>query len=383
MSTENAETVPAPAPAAAPEPTPAPEPAPQSESQPATQPTPVAAPAAEPTPATTAPAPAAEPTPAVAPATVAAAEAVTAAPAPAPAPATGIEEVKAAEPAPAEPSAAAEKAEKPAEEPQNALTRKFTEAEWKAVKELRSKLPEVFSKAYPDSSPAPTSVTLWGVTLSTTPDAKASVVLAKFVRARELNVAQAQEMLVATLRWRDEFKIDEVVKEEFDPEVFGKLGKVFGKDKEGRPVTYNLYGAVKDMKAVFGDVQKFIRWRVQFMEESIKLLDFETVDQMVQIHDYEGVSMTQRDANQKAAAKEATSIFQNHYPEFLSRKFFINVPTLLTWIFWLFKPLISANTLAKMSVVGTGAKTIGAELSQVIDPKELPKRYGGQAEGFD
>ena len=66
-------------------------------------------------------------------------------------------------------------------------------------------------------------------------------------------------MLVNTLKWRDEFKIDEVLKEQFDPEVFGKLGRVYGKDREGRPVTYNLYGAVKDMKAVFGDVQKFIR----------------------------------------------------------------------------------------------------------------------------
>lgn len=65
-----------------------------------------------------------------------------------------------------------------------------------------------------------------------------------------------------------------------------------------------------------------------------------------------------------------------------SRKFFINVPTLLTWIFWLFKPLVSAATLAKMAVVGTGAKVIGAELSQVIPPSELPKRYGGEAEGF-
>ena len=65
-----------------------------------------------------------------------------------------------------------------------------------------------------------------------------------------------------------------------------------------------------------------------------------------------------------------------------SRKFFINVPTLLTWVFWLFKPLLSAATLAKMSVVGSGPKTIGAELSQVIDPKELPKKYGGEAEGF-
>lgn len=29
--------------------------------------------------------------------------------------------------------------------------------------------------------------------------------------------------------------------------------------------------------------------------------------------------MTSRDASQKAAAKEATAIFQNHYPEFLVR----------------------------------------------------------------
>ena len=53
------------------------------------------------------------------------------------------------------------------------------------------------------------------------------------------------------------------------------------------------------------------------MEKSIKQLDFETIDQMIQIHDYEGVSMMSRDANQKAAASEATNIFQNHYPEFL------------------------------------------------------------------
>jgi phosphatidylinositol transfer protein SFH5 len=65
-----------------------------------------------------------------------------------------------------------------------------------------------------------------------------------------------------------------------------------------------------------------------------------------------------------------------------SKKFFINVPTLMTWIFWLFKPLISANTLAKMNVVGSGADTISVALLPVIDAKELPKRYGGEAEAF-
>ena len=96
-------------------------------------------------------------------------------------------------------------------------------------------------------------------------------------------------MLVATLRWRDEFKVDELMKEEFPQDIFGKLGYIAGKDKEGRPVVYNLYGAITDMKSVFGDVQRFIRWRVQFMEKSIELLDFETIDQMVQVH---GMSLT-------------------------------------------------------------------------------------------
>jgi len=53
------------------------------------------------------------------------------------------------------------------------------------------------------------------------------------------------------------------------------------------------------------------------MEQSIEKLNFEDVDQMIQVHDYQGVSLTNRDANSKNAASEATSIFQNHYPEFL------------------------------------------------------------------
>jgi hypothetical protein len=44
-------------------------------------------------------------------------------------------------------------------------------------------------------------------------------------------------MLTATLRWRDQFKVTEAIKEEFPDEVFGKLGYVYGEDKSGRPVT--------------------------------------------------------------------------------------------------------------------------------------------------
>lgn len=82
-------------------------------------------------------------------------------------------------------------------------------------------------------------------------------------------------MLTSTLRWRDEFKVDQVIHEEFPDDPFGKLGYVYGEDKHGGPVTcdlsaicieriliirsYNLYGASQDLSAVFGDVQRFLR----------------------------------------------------------------------------------------------------------------------------
>ncbi|THH27787.1 hypothetical protein EUX98_g6387 [Antrodiella citrinella] len=276
-------------------------------------------------------------------------------------------------------------AEEEDDEPQNDLTAKFTADEWKALKEFRTQLPEIFGKAYhpEDFSVKAESIKLWGVTVdphAPKDDARVSVLLMKFLRARNLDVAQAHEMLLATLKWRQDFGIEAIMAEKFDDAIFGKLGFVVGHDKEDRPVNYNLYGG-QDIKVVFSDVPRFIRWRVQLMERSIELLDFEKVDQMVQIHDYAGVSLfTGRDPNQKAAAAEATNIFQNHYPEFLSIKFFLNVPTVLTWIFWLFKPLMSAKTLAKMNIVGTSKSAIASALLPIIDETELPKRYGGKAD---
>ena len=49
-------------------------------------------------------------------------------------------------------------------------------------------------------------------------------------------MAAAREMLAATLKWRMEFKVDEITKETFDESVFGKVGVISGNDREGRPV---------------------------------------------------------------------------------------------------------------------------------------------------
>jgi len=269
-------------------------------------------------------------------------------------------------------------------EPQNSLTQKFTDAEWTALKEFRGSLRLILEEAYSNAETRPSPVTLWGVELSPDgpKDAKVSVILMKFLRARNLDNTAASEMLVNTLRWRQEIRVDELMKEEFPQEVFGNLGHIFGKDIGGRPVTYNLYGGNQDLDSVFKDTKRFIRWRVALMEKGVQHLDFETVDQMVQVHDYEGVGLSSRTPESKAAAAEASSIFQDHYPEMLYKKYFVNVPTFMSWIFWLFKPLLSSQTIAKMSVVGKGPDAIGKELLAIIAESELPERYGAKLMHF-
>ncbi|KZV66321.1 CRAL/TRIO domain-containing protein [Peniophora sp. CONT] len=291
--------------------------------------------------------------------------------------------LKVEETAPKVEEAAPKVVEKEEEEPQSELTKKFTEKEWAALKEFRKGLPDVFKKAYVDKegyTPAP--IVLWTVTIdpSGKKDAKASVVLMKFLRARDLNVELAKEMMVHTLRWRDEFGVDAAIQETFPDDIFGNLGHIYGRSKKNEPITYNLYGKMGDLKTVFGDKNRFMRWRIKLMEEGITKLDFETVDQMIQVHDYEGVGWNSRDANSKAAASEISNIFSNHYPEFLSHKLFVNVPSAFTWIFWLFKPLLPAATLAKMKVAGRGAHGIGKELLPLVDAAQLPKQYGGTAD---
>ncbi|KAF7309950.1 CRAL-TRIO domain-containing protein [Mycena indigotica] len=311
------------------------------------------------------------------------------------------EPAQAAVPSPTDaPTVETEKKDKKVEEPQNALTEKFTGYEWKALTELRKTIPDALVKAYEKPEAKTTPIILWGVHIDPTNlvDAKVSVILMKFLRARQeskpnrckrnvsfrvpssLSTGITFSRFVETLRWRDEFKVDDACKEEFPEDVFGKLGHIYGRDKEGRPVVYNVYGGNSDIDAVFGDVDRFLRWRVAFMEKSLTLLDFATVDQCIQVHDYAGVNMSSRTPSSKAAASQASNIFSSHYPELLYKKFFVNVPGYMSWLFWIFKTILPAATFAKMSVVGSGPKPIGKALLPFIAPDQLPTQYGGTAE---
>ncbi|KAJ3044478.1 hypothetical protein HDV00_001905 [Rhizophlyctis rosea] len=223
-------------------------------------------------------------------------------------------------------------------------------------------------------------LTLWGVSMQNLAlgQSKAqTVLLLKFLRARDFDVQKATQMIIDTLKWRKEFDTISLMQETFPP-AYDELGIVYGNDKSGNPVTYNFYGTIgKD--EIIKNPDRFLRWRVQLMERAILLLDFENGKETVtQIHDYAGAGLSMP-KELKATTKSIIALFQDHYPEFLERKLFLNIPAVMEIFFNFFSSFSSKRTQSKFMMVGrTRARQT---LLQYIDPTQLPEKLGGFGTG--
>lgn len=244
----------------------------------------------------------------------------------------------------------------------------LTKAEQELVQKLKAQLNDIKTAANVSASYA-----LWDIALDQdSTDPRLDVLLVKFLRARDLDLEKGKKMLIDSLIWRKDFRTDHVLDEVIDESVLGSVSYVYKTDREGRPVCYNFYGDI-DQDKVFGDVEKFIRWRVQVMERGVQLIDFVNTDSMVVIHDYKNASLFGRTQNAKAATKEIIKIMQDNYPEFLAVKYFVNVPGWGSVIFKLIRPLLSEATTKKFVVCSNDE--LHASLTKSIDDENLPAVY--------
>ncbi|KAF7563881.1 hypothetical protein G7046_g265 [Stylonectria norvegica] len=255
------------------------------------------------------------------------------------------------------------------------------EAPQTPLSKLNARLPEILTKAAHSE--------MWGVELSNVDHVPTQVVLTKFLRANTNDAAAAEKQLISALEWRKKMQPDALVKQTFDKKKFDDLGFVtthLGEDGKETIITWNIYGAVKDNKATFGNVDEFIKWRAAVMELSVKKLNLSAVTvpiadggedpyQMIQVHDYQSVSFFRVDPAVKAASKETIAVFSMAYPELLSHKYFVNVPAIMGWMFGAMKLFLAPATLKKFHPMTSGT-TLATELKNISST--LPKEYGGQ-----
>ncbi|KAI9783023.1 MAG: Non-classical phosphatidylinositol transfer protein (PITP) [Peltula sp. TS41687] len=282
------------------------------------------------------------------------------------------------------------------------------------LRKLQDKLPEILSTTG--------HAEVWGVYLSGTAPIPFSttLVLQKFLRANANDVDKAAKQLQETLVWRKEFQPLKAAEEEvFDETRFGGLGYVTLIERKGAAtgswgrkdvvegaggkkdkkvdvdvVTWNIYGAVKDPKGTFGDLDGFLRYRVALMERSIAHLHLNDATQpipdynsdpnstaankdpyqIMQVHDYLSVKFLRMDAATRAASQRTIALFQARYPELLARKFFVNVPFVMGWLFAAMKVFVAKETTRKLVMLTYGNRLV-EELGVGV-----PRAYGGRGE---
>jgi len=73
----------------------------------------------------------------------------------------------------------------------------------------------------------------------------------------------------------------------------------------------------------------------------------------------------------KAATAETINVLGRYYPETLSRKFFVNVPVVMGWLYTAVKMVVAKETAKKFTVL-----SYGNQLAAELGP-DVPKVYGG------
>lgn len=202
--------------------------------------------------------------------------------------------------------------------------------EHKALGEFRILVQDALNNAlFSGASPSetenlPEEVSIWGVPLLK--DDRSDVILLKFLRARDFKVKESFAMLKNTIKWRRDFNVDELLKEDLGDDL-EKVVFMHGHDKEGHPVCYNVYGEFQNKELyakTFADEekrQKFLRWRIQFLERSIRKLDFSPggINTIFQISDLKN-SPGPGKRELRIATKQALHILQDNYPEFVAKQ---------------------------------------------------------------
>nr|XP_027089748.1 phosphatidylinositol transfer protein 3-like [Coffea arabica]XP_027089749.1 phosphatidylinositol transfer protein 3-like [Coffea arabica] len=200
--------------------------------------------------------------------------------------------------------------------------------------------------------------------------------IARYLRARNWNVKKAVKMLKASLKWRREYKPEEIRWEDVAHEAeTGKIYRSNYKDKLGRTVLV-MRPRCQNSKSIKGQ----IKYLVYCMENAIVNLP-ENQEQMVWLIDFHGFNMSHISVK---VTKETAHVLQEHYPERLGMAVLYDAPKIFEPFWKVVKPFLEPKTANKVKFVYSDDSNAKKILEELFDMDQLEPAFGGkQGEDFD
>ncbi|XP_076882342.1 phosphatidylinositol/phosphatidylcholine transfer protein SFH9-like [Bidens hawaiensis] len=201
--------------------------------------------------------------------------------------------------------------------------------------------------------------------------------LERFLKARDGNVARAHKMLLDSLHWRLENRIDDILSNPIVPTKFyrgvreSQLIGVSGYTREGLPVFAIGVGLSTFDKA---SVQYYVQSHIQINEYRDRVIlpaatkkTGRYVGKCIKILDMSGLKLSA--LNQIKLVTAISTIDDLNYPEKTITYYIVNVPYVFSACWKVVKPLLHERTRLKVQVLpGCGRD----ELLKIMDYSALP-----------
>lgn len=193
--------------------------------------------------------------------------------------------------------------------------------------------------------------------------------IARHLRAQNWNVKKATKMLKETLKWRAEYKPEEIRWDEIANEA--ETGKIYRSnyvDKYGRAVLV-MRPSCQNTKSTKGQ----IRYLVYCMENAILNLPPHQ-EQMVWLIDFQGFNLSHISVK---VTRETAHVLQDHYPERLGLAILYNPPKFFEPFWTVVKPFLELKTQNKVKFVYSDDINTRRIMEDLFDMDQLESAFGG------
>ncbi|ODM98644.1 SEC14-like protein 4 [Orchesella cincta] len=217
--------------------------------------------------------------------------------------------------------------------------------------------------------------------------------LIRWLRARNMDVEKAEEMLRKSMKWRKDNEVDGILEREEVPIKYRRLFPTgdFGRDSEGDVVIFIPYGRYCH-RLVIGveGMETVLRWHIIWMETMNRLVtnaEKETGKKglrLVQIVDFDQYSYKELTYSPgREFLIKTNKVADENYPELMKSMVIINAPKVFSLLFGVIKPFMSKETISKISIISGNEETWKKELNSKLNPENVPVRWGGTKKGTD
>ncbi|CAN0183935.1 unnamed protein product [Ectocarpus sp. 12 AP-2014] len=202
----------------------------------------------------------------------------------------------------------------------------------------------------------------------------------RYVKGMEGDVVEARRRWIATLKWREEEKVDGILDEacpHFD--IIKKYYPhfYFKHAKNGSVVYYEIPGKIdlNKLRENGLDMDSLCRHYVYITEFLWKELDKNPEGKLFTCMDMKGTKLSMFAGEVKEFLLRSAKMVGAHYPERSYKIFILNAPWWFSVVWKFVTPFVHPNTRAKVVVCGGNFLE---KMGELIDLENVPQDVGGQ-----